>query len=260
MKIKIILMFGIVLSMFFIYDVNVNAIEEYQTNLIGVEISYSGSNGNEAFYQRTNYGLENGYIYFGYPNRQNMGEQTPILPDGDYTIYSTNEKLRYMYLGVYLLDIYTYTYEFEVLRQSSGDIQLNVITTTDPQWVNDRVIDDLEADYATWRLKDDRIDEESVQSAYESGYDDAKNDYGYLMNGVYETASSWGQSRYNDGLAQGDANALSLQNMIPGVLGVFIAFFFQMASISVLGVSVLDLLALMFGVGVALLIFKVLVK
>jgi hypothetical protein len=33
-----------------------------------------------------------------------------------------------------------------------------------------------------------------------------------------------------------------------------------MASISVLGVSVLDLLALMFGVGVALLIFKVLVK
>ena len=48
--------------------------------------------------------------------------------------------------------------------------------------------------------------------------------------------------------------------MIPGILGVMFAFFFQLASISVLGVTALDLIALLFGVGIVLLILKVLVK
>ena len=48
-----------------------------------------------------------------------------------------------------------------------------------------------------------------------------------------------------------------LTQYIPGILGVVIGFFLQLASISFAGVSILDVIVAMFGVTIALLIFKI---
>lgn len=282
MKLKIGLIFGIILSMFFIYDVSVNASSYWDFDLsygtqstfnvqdqqIDMTYSLNGASGTYSYYLSLDfYQTFQGLAIYDYDGNGPLGNGT--LPNGYYKITSgVNSAFRYLYIGYLEFDIYQYNYDFELVK-TGNSLTIYWSDTNDPNYENlngndvDVVISGIDLD--DWYLMVYNelyiADEEAYkQAGYNIGYDDAKSDYGYLVNGVWVAASSWGQSRYNDGLAQGDANALSLQNMIPGVLGVFIAFFFQMASISVLGVSVLDLLALMFGVGVALLIFKVLVK
>lgn len=282
MKLKISFMFVVILSMFFIYDVNVNASSYWDFDLsygnqstfnvqdqeIDMTYSLNGASGTFSYFLTYDfYQTFQGLAIYDYDGNGPLGNGT--LPNGYYKITSgVNSAFRYLYIGYLEFDIYQYNYDFELVK-TGNSLSIYWNDTNDPNYENlsgndvDVVISGIDLD--DWYLMVYNelyvADEEAYkQAGYNSGYDDAKSDYGYLVNGVWITASSWGQSRYNDGLAQGDANALSLQNMIPGVMGVFIAFFFQMASISVLGVSVLDLLALMFGVGVALLIFKVLVK
>ena len=57
-----------------------------------------------------------------------------------------------------------------------------------------------------------------------------------------------------------DDMQLSITSFIPGILGSIFAFFFQLASIEVLGISALEILALLVTVAVALLVFKAFFK
>ena len=83
-----------------------------------------------------------------------------------------------------------------------------------------------------------------VQTTYENiGYQDA---YDEFYNARY-------QEGYSDGTGEGPA----LINYIPGILGVVMGFFFQIASIEFAGVSILDVVVALFGITVALLIFKI---
>lgn len=231
------------------------AIVPYNSALQGLEINYiSGANGNVAFYQRTTYGYDEGYIYFGYPNYQDIGIGGNLV-DGEWTFSSTNIDYRYMYIGYFEFDIYTYDYWIDVYTNVNGSRDIYIIQTDDPKYQLDLFISDVTADNSNWKLKDDSQD--SVTQAFESGYSQGQSDYGYLVNGVWVNANDWGNDRYNDGLAQGPQDALAIRNLIPGVLGVMIAFFFQIASISVLGISVLDIIALTLGITVTMFLLRV---
>jgi hypothetical protein len=110
-----------------------------------------------------------------------------------------------------------------------------------------------------------RIRDNDFTGAYDKGYNDgydngfntAEQQYGYLSDGNFLDALTYGNQRYNEGLSQGPQDALAIRNMIPGILGVMIAFFFQIASISVLGISVLDILALTLGITVTVFLIRV---
>jgi hypothetical protein len=263
-KLKLGLILGLMVIMMFLITMipTQAAITSYNVALSGVEINYSGSYGNEAFFQRTNYGYDDGYIYFGFPTYQSLelvSANDANLIDGIWTISSTNINYRYMYIGYYELDIYTYKYQFAVDRDGTGNIDIVFVYgtggTTDQRFDNDIYITASQASLFTWMLKDDSQD--SVTQAFQSGYEEGQSDYGYLVNGVWVTANDWGNDRYQDGLAQGPQDALAIRNMIPGILGVMIAFFFQIASISVLGISILDILALTLGITVTIFLLRV---
>jgi hypothetical protein len=256
-KLKLSLLLGLMVIMMFLITMipSKAAIIPYNVVLPGVEINYvDGANGNIAFYQRTTYGYDNGFIYFGYPNYQDIGVGGNLV-DGEWTFSSSNINYRYMYIGYYEFDIYTYDYYIEVSTRVDGDIDIFILSTDDPRYQLDLLISDTTADNSTWTLKDDSQD--SVTQAFQSGYEEGQSDYGYLVNGVWVTANDWGNDRYQDGLAQGPQDALAIRNMIPGILGVMIAFFFQIASISVLGISILDILALTLGITVTIFLLRV---
>jgi hypothetical protein len=98
---------------------------------------------------------------------------------------------------------------------------------------------------------------DGLSDGYEGGYDDGLYDY---HTGIYGTldptlGSSYQQGR-TDYQQSSDNDVSILIDFLPGILGVFVGFFFQLASISALGISILDLLAAMFGIAVALALFK----
>ena len=262
-KLKLGLILGLMFIMMFIITmIPVKAaVVPYQIALQGVEINYTGSYGNEAFFQRTNYGYDDGLIYFGYPTYQNLdlvSANDANLIDGTWTFSSSNINYRYMYIGFYELDLYTYKYKMVVDRDVNGNIDIifdfGTGGTTDQRY-DDLYITQSQAAVFTWTLRDD-TDNSSV-IAFQSGYAEAESTYGYLVNGVWITANDWGNTRYAAGLSQGPQDALAIRNLIPGILGVMIAFFFQVASISVLGISVLDILALTLGITVTIFLLRV---
>lgn len=113
-----------------------------------------------------------------------------------------------------------------------------------------------------------------VLSAFQLGYDQARQEYGYYNNGEwltyqdgyedaqdlygYYNGSEW--LGYLDGYDAGSTATNGLFNFIPAIVGPFFGFFFQMASIRVMGISPLDILATFALIGVALMVFKTFIQ
>ena len=196
-----------------------------------------------------------------------------VFPDGYYRLSNyefgvfirSSQYKRYTYIGHLEFDTYLYYYQFELVRTTNGlSLLWHGIETTDPKYLDssgnpvDIVLTGIDLD--NWYVTMFNGSYSASTGFFESGYNQAREDFGFDDNGTYIDAVTYGQQQYQAGLSQGTSDTLSIQNMIPGILGVFIAFFFQVMSISVLGVSILDLIALMFGVAVVLLLFKTFVK
>jgi len=197
------------------------------------------------------------------------------IPEGHYIINSgVNPRYQYLYIGSLEFDVWNYYYEFELAFTTNGfTLYWEGNGTNDGNYEN-LSGNDIDVDYSTrdmddiWLYVYDEVYSQNftydagVEDGFINGYNEARSDYAIYdsSNDTWIDAVDWGQIRYQDGLGMGEGEALSLQNMIPGVLGVFIAFFFQVMSISVLGVSILDIIALMFGVAVVLLLFKTFIK
>ena len=257
---KILTGFLILVMMFTISFVDTQAITQYTGGIQGVELFYSGgtsTNDDEWNYTITNLGYDEGWIVFAYPGSQQLSDQG-TMPEGDYDFSSVNEDYQYLMIGNVLLNIYEYDYVFELEYDSTEwRILPNTTSTTDPGWTSSIAIPIGVLDNSDIRLLDGSQD---VSEAYTSGYLQGRDDYAYVDGDTYYTATQWGTQQYNEALSQGEANALAIQNMIPGLLGVIFAFFFQLASISVLGVTALDLIAALFGLGVVLVVLKAVIK
>jgi len=226
----------------------------YSTDDVTYSYLYS-----ESFHQTTS-----GLAVYDY-DTGSMGDG--VFPDGYYRLGTTyigsSENARYHYIGNLEFDTRLYYYQFELVRTSNGlSLLWHDIETNDPKYQDssgnsvDVVLTGINLD--NWYVVMYNGLYES--GFFDSGYNQGREDFGYDDNGNYLDAITYGQQQYQAGVSQGAGDTLSLQNMIPGVLGVFIAFFFQVMSISVLGVSILDLIVLMFGVAVVLLLFKTFIK
>jgi hypothetical protein len=249
---------------FYIQDIE---IDFYEVNSSGTYISQITSY--DHWHQMTN-----GYVVF------NLDEVnydfTSMLDDGYYKLNGWDgSPYQYLYMFGLEFDIHNYYYEFQLIWGSQNDVELNwgFNGTNDPYY-EDSNGNDVDLRLQFWNPEDLYITAFKNNylvnyEGYAEGYEDGRQEgyiegatiYGYVdENGDYYSAESWGLQEYQRGLNQGAGDTLSLQNMIPGVLGVFLAFFFQVMSISVLGVSILDIIVLMFGVAVVLLLFKTFVK
>ena len=98
----------------------------------------------------------------------------------------------------------------------------------------------------------DTYDDDSFEAGYSSGFSVARSLYGSLIEG------SW--LSYSDGLENGADMHYALLDFVPSVLGLFIGFFFQLSSVSALGVSALDILGALFAISIVLLFFKIFVS
>jgi len=98
----------------------------------------------------------------------------------------------------------------------------------------------------------DTYDDDSFEAGYSSGFSVARSLYGSLVEG------SW--LSYSDGLENGADMHYALLDFVPSVLGLFIGFFFQLSSVSALGVSALDILGALFAISIVLLFFKIFVS
>jgi hypothetical protein len=98
-------------------------------------------------------------------------------------------------------------------------------------------------------------------SYYDAGYERGSQDYGIADGNDFLTADEWGVLQYNigysNGLDQASTNALAIRNMIPGILGITFAFFFQLASVSFLGITALDLIAGVITIATAIFIMRI---
>ena len=237
-----------------------------------VNMRYSlTSSGTKSFY--LNYTFQqftNGMAIWNYDGDASLDNGG--LPNGFYTIESAvNARYQHLYIGSLHFKVYQYDYEFQIThnpndtftlawvgsgtndpRYSTSSIVYNYAQGSETHWIS--VYDSLYSVLLTY--------DQGREDGFIDGYEQARSEYGIYdsSNDTWIDAASWGVTAYQEGLGMSDSGVLSLQNMIPGVLGVFIAFFFQVMSISVLGVSILDLIALMFGVAVVLLLFKTFVK
>lgn len=99
-----------------------------------------------------------------------------------------------------------------------------------------------------------------VQAAYNEAYEDAKSLFGYYDNDLAQwlSATTYGSLRYSQGQADANANVIALKGFIPAILGTVFAFFFQVASIGVLGISILDIIGALFGIVILLFVIKML--
>ncbi|MDD4157269.1 MAG: InlB B-repeat-containing protein [Candidatus Cloacimonetes bacterium] len=92
--------------------------------------------------------------------------------------------------------------------------------------------------------------QEAFEYFYANGFDGYQE--GYVNDGSYAY-----EKGYTQGTTDSIDNSNAIERFIPGILGVLFGFFFQLASISVMGISVLDVLVLLFALGVVLLIIKI---
>jgi hypothetical protein len=102
---------------------------------------------------------------------------------------------------------------------------------------------------------------------YNNGASDTENYYDtviipqvqetYEAIGFQDAYDQYYTSRYQAGYADAQTEGPALISYIPGILGVVMSFFFQIASIEFAGVSILNVIVALFGITVALLIFKI---
>jgi len=94
-------------------------------------------------------------------------------------------------------------------------------------------------------------------SPYLSGYGDGQDDY---HGGVYGSLDHESGVPYLDGYGDSTANSeagrIGIALFISSVLGSVFAFFFRLGSVSVLGISAIEVIGIVFGIAVALILFK----
>jgi len=235
-----------------------------------VNMTYSlTSSGTKTFYlQYTFQQFFNGMAIWNYDGDASLDNGG--LPNGFYEIESgINARYQNLYIGSLHFKVYEYDYEFQITHNSNDTFTLTWVGngTNDPRYSSSSIVYNYaQGSESHWIYVYDSLYSETldfitgVQAGLIDGFEDGRDYYAYEDNGSYYTASYWGNQRYQDGLAQGESNSLAITNMIPGILGVMIAFFLQLASISVLGVTILDVIVLMFGLSIVLLLFRTLVK
>jgi hypothetical protein len=191
-----------------------------------------------------------------------------LIPNGNYTFHSTNSRYSLLQIGSLELDIYQFSYSFDFTK-TNQDIEIEFTTTNDPKFIQTiytiESVDDEYLYYMYIRILDNTYAIDNVTNSFNQGFREGYFDgveygtsyFGYLSDGVYLTATQWGVNQYNLGLAQGPENTLAIRNMIPGILGVTFAFFFQLASVSFLGISALDLLGAVITIATSIFIIRI---
>lgn len=109
---------------------------------------------------------------------------------------------------------------------------------------------DIKDDLIGWNLGYQTGLESGYDLGYDKGYDVAKDDY-------YDSRFEAGRLK---GLAEGKNDLKSILAFVPGVLGAIFMFFFQVASVEVLGISLLSILTLIFTVGMLIFIIRIFFK
>jgi hypothetical protein len=143
------------------------------------------------------------------------------------------------------------------------DTPLNIIDNAISRYYGSGVSDGYDEGLEFGLIQTDTYDVYNI--GYELGYQNASDEafklgsetYGIYYDGQLLTASQYGNIKYNQGLAQGPEDTLAIRNMIPGILGITFAFFFQLASISFLGISALDLIAGVITIATAIFIMRI---
>jgi hypothetical protein len=270
-KLKLIVLFiGLVIALYSVIFFSPQAFTPVTGNyerLDGVTWTYDSGSNTATWNNQWASGFlfsNDGYGYLDYDGAGTLGNG--LLPDGHYAFQSTNSRYSLLEIGPLQFNIYQYIYEFEFIKTASQITMYNNYSN-DPLWDNDFVFafNANQQDYMYIRILDNDatalgVYTQGYNDGYINGQDNSKFQYGYLNDGVWTSALDWGNIRYNEGLGQGTEDALAIRNMIPGVMGVFIAFFFQIASIEVLGISALDIIALIFGVAVTLFLIRVFIN
>jgi len=118
---------------------------------------------------------------------------------------------------------------------------------------------------------DDLLDDNAILDVNSDDYDDrsfnAGKDYIESIlddNSIIDSNSDTFDDRsYLAGqqdIIDNGTNTAQLIQFVPGVLGVMFGFFMQIANISVMGISILDILSAFLGIIVVLMLFKVFMK
>jgi len=84
------------------------------------------------------------------------------------------------------------------------------------------------------------------------------DDFGYnkYLEGA-ETAEGY-EIGYNEGYKEGQTEAeVSVLDFFPGIIGAIIGFFITLMQISIFGVRIFDIVGILFGIGLIILILKV---
>lgn len=274
MKIKIVLFLSIM--SIWLLPIDLYALTPVNNNyerLDGVTMNYTGGSFSTNWNEQFNNGFlffTNGYGYLDYDGASVLGNG--LMPQGDYYINSTNSRYSKLEIGPLIFNIYEHIYEFELIKTTTT-ISIYMVYTTDALWNNDYTFafNSAQQDLMYIRIYDNQyVNELGVNNAFEQGslegyargFDRASLDYGYVTDlDELLTAEEYGLITYNDGYANGIAtastNALAIRNMIPGILGVTFAFFFQLASISFLGISALDLIGAMITIATSIFIIRI---
>lgn len=202
--------------------------------------------------------FEDGYYYY------NISALQPLPESNVISIYSTNIKYKY-------IEFYSdgFNYVFDISRILG--INLTFIDLQAPQipfWgLNISSYDNKILEGTSYKLNENYkirirdfefLDNANFAEGYQRGYTNAEIDLldPYYEIGYQAAKDEFYLSRYAEGRASVESDNNALIDYIPGILGVVVAFFFQIASISFAGVSILDVLVAMFAVVVGLMIFK----
>jgi len=103
-----------------------------------------------------------------------------------------------------------------------------------------------------------------------NGYDDGVNAVvedgiviassgSYVLDNLFDYNSIYNSGRI-EGVNEAGALTMQIQDFVPGVLGAIFAFFFTIAQISVLGISLLDILVLVLTVGALILVVRIIMR
>jgi hypothetical protein len=269
MKVKVLL----ILSILGLWFIPIDLYADTSTTLDNLTITYSSSSSVDLFHrfdktdnlkwklQVSPYNTTNFKDYY-------LESTGPWDYDVTIDINSFNIGLQYAIILVQDIEYNVTLNDLLIEWYDTGDLD---ISWTSWDNLNDYLISftydpqDIPSDLYISILNQNLAVEQDVTNAFNSGYsngatdgyNEAIEDYGYLYNGSYISASQWGTLQYQEGLDQGPENTLAIRNMIPGILGVTFAFFFQLASISFLGISALDLIGAMITIATSIFIIRI---
>lgn len=216
---------------------------------------YNGSN----FYYFDFSTIPNVYDYFIFNFSDNIPRS--LIYGNDYIEISVNTNF-----GIMLTDRDDLNWDLFFYNDFNDDdyfiaYDYNYITN-----LNDSLSRDIIDAYNTGfrNGKDKGLDEglEIAKDMYADGYDEAKRDYAYYDSDsdTYISARAYGLIRFQEGLGEGDSLELQIYNFLPGVLGSIFLFFFQIASIKFMGISLLSIISLVIGVAAIVFLIRFFLK